>query len=99
MSEVQRINITLPKRLVEKSRILIEEGLFSNFSELVREGIKDELELSKLQLDKMAVLRKWLGEEKRAWFDTSKLTEEQIMKRLRRTREQLWEEKFKLIYD
>ena len=99
MSEFQRINITLPKRLVEKSRILIEEGLYSNFSELVREGIKDELELSRLQLDKMVVLGKWLAEEKQAGFDTSKLTEEQIMKRLRRTREQLWEEKFKLIYD
>lgn len=99
MSEIQRINITLPKRLVEKSRVLIEEGLFSNFSELVREGIKDELELSKLQLDKMAVLRKWFVDEKQGGFDTSKLTEEQIMKRLRRTREQLWEEKFKLIYD
>lgn len=99
MSEFQRINITLPKRLVKKSRILIEEGLYSNFSELVREGIKDELELSKLQLDKMAALGKWLAEEKQTGFDTSKLTEEQIMKRLRRTREQLWEEKFKLIYD
>ena len=99
MSEFQRINITLPKRLVEKSRILIEEGLYSNFSELVREGIKDELELSKLQLDKMAALGKWLAEEKQEGFDTSKLTEEQIMKRLRRTREQLWEEKFKLSYD
>ena len=99
MSEFQRINITLPKRLVEKSRVLIEEGLYSNFSELVREGIKDELELSKLQLDKMAALGKWLAEEKHTGFDTSKLTEEQIMKRLRRTREQLWEEKFKLIYD
>ena len=99
MSEFQRINITLPKRLVEKSRVLLDEGLYSNFSELVREGIKDELELSKLQLDKMAALRKWLAEEKQAGFDTSKLTEEQIMKRLRRTREQLWEEKFKLIYD
>ena len=99
MSEFQRINITLPKRLVEKSRVLIQEGLYSNFSELVREGIKDELELSKLQLDKMAALGKWLAEEKQAGFDTSKLTEEQIMKRLRRTREQLWEEKFKLIYD
>ncbi|MEK7072037.1 MAG: ribbon-helix-helix domain-containing protein [Patescibacteria group bacterium] len=43
MTEIQRINITLPKKLVEKSKVLIDEGLFANFSELVREGIKNEL--------------------------------------------------------
>ncbi|MBI2653548.1 hypothetical protein HYX02_01930 [Candidatus Woesearchaeota archaeon] len=98
MSEIQRINITLPKKLVEKSKILIEEGLYSNFSELVREGIKDEIELNKSQIEKMKILRKWFKEEKHKGFDTSKLAQEDIIKRLRKTREQLWEEKFKFIY-
>lgn len=99
MSEIQRINITLPKKLVKKSKILIDEGLYSNFSEIVREGIKDELELNKGQIEKMKILRKWFTEEKGKGSDTSKLTKEEIIKRLRETREQLWEEKFRHIYE
>ena len=98
MSEIQRINITLPKKLVEKTRILIDEGLYSNFSELVREGIKDEIELNKPHIEKMKILKKLFEEEKGKGFDTSNLTQEQIIKRLRKTREQLWEEKYKFIY-
>lgn len=98
MSEIQRINITLPKKLVQKSKILIEEGLYSNFSELVREGIKDEIELNKSQIEKIKILKKWFNEEKHKGFDTSKLNQEEIIKRLRKTRDQLWEEKFKFIY-
>lgn len=99
MSEIQRINITLPKKLVKKSKILIEEGLYSNFSELVREGIKDEIELNKSQIEKMKILKKWFAEEKGKGLDTSKLTQEEVIKRLRKTRELLWEEKFKHIYE
>ena len=98
MSEIQRINITLPKKLVQKSRVLIEEGIYSNFSELVREGIKDEIELNKSQIEKIKILKKWFNEEKHKGFDTSKLTQEEIIKRLRKTRYQLWEEKFKFVY-
>ena len=98
MSEIQRINITLPKKLLEKSKVLIEEGIYSNFSELVREGVKDEIELNKAQIDKIKILKKWFNEEKGKGFDTSKLTQEEIMKRIRKTREQLWEEKYKFIY-
>ena len=43
MLEIQRINITLPKKLVNKAKVLIDEGLYSNFSELIREGIRNEL--------------------------------------------------------
>jgi len=98
MPDIQRVNITLPKKLVQKSRILIDEGLYSNFSELVREGIKDEIELNKSQIEKVKTLKKWLLEEKNTGFDASRLPQEEIMQRLRKTREQLWEEKFKLIY-
>ena len=98
MSEIQRINITLPKSLVNKSKILIDEGIYSNFSELVREGIKDEIELNKHQIEKVKLIRKWFEEEKGKEFDTSKLSKEEILKRLRKTREELWEEKYKFIY-
>ena len=98
MSDVQRINITLPKKLVKKSKILIEEGIYSNFSELVREGIKDEIELNKSQIEKTKILKRLFEEEERQGFDTSKLSKEDVIKRLRRTREQLWEEKYKFIY-
>lgn len=98
MSEIQRINITLPKKLVQKTKVLIEEGIYSNFSELVRESIKDEIELNKSKIDKIKVLKKLFEEEKNKGFDTSKLTQEGIIKRLRKTREQLWEEKYKYIY-
>ena len=73
MSEVQRINITLPKKLVQKSKVLIEEGIYSNFSELVREGVKDEIELNKSQIEKIKILKKWFNEEKHKGFGTSKL--------------------------
>ena len=99
MSEIQRINITLPRKLVKKSKILIDEGLYSNFSEIVREGIKDEIELNKIQINKMKTIRKWFKEEKNKGFDTSNLTKEEIIKRLRKTREELWEEKFKHMYE
>ena len=52
MPEIQRINITLPRKLVQKSRILIEEGLYSNFSEFVRESIKNEFLLDRNLLDR-----------------------------------------------
>ena len=95
MGEIQRINITLPKRLVEKSKVLIDEGLYGNFSELVRESIKNELLLDKGLIEKKAILDKWFKEEKGKGFDTSHLTHEELIKRIRRTRDELWEKKYK----
>ena len=43
MSDIQRINITLPKKLIERSKVLIDEGLYGNFSELIRESLKNEI--------------------------------------------------------
>ena len=95
MGEIQRINITLPKRLVEKSRVLIDEGLYGNFSELVRESIKNELLLDKGLIEKKAILDKWFKEEKGKGFDTSHLTHEELIKRIHRTRDELWDKKYK----
>ena len=95
MSGIQRINITLPKKLVQKSRVLIEEGIYSNFSELVRESIKNELLLDQSLIEKKRILDKWFKEEEGNWFDTSHLTQEEIIKRIRITRNELWDKKYK----
>ncbi len=94
MSEVQRINITLPRKLVRNSRVLIDEGLYSSFSELVRESIKNEIMLDKSLLDKKALLNKWFAEEAGKGFDTSNLSQDELIKRIRRTRDSLWDEKY-----
>ena len=95
MSEVQRINITIPIKLVKKSRILIEEGLYSNFSELIRESIKNELLLDKSLIDKKSILNKWFTEEQGKGLDTSNLTQEELIKRIRKTRDEIWDKKYK----
>ena len=95
MSDIQRINITLPKKLVQKSRILIDEGIYSNFSELVRESIKNELILDSSLLEKKAIIDKIFKEEKGNGFDTSNLSQDQLIKRIRKTRNELWDEKYK----
>jgi len=94
MSEIQRINITLPRNLVQKSRILIDEGLYSNFSELVRESIKNEILLDKNLIEKKKILDKWFKEEGN-WFDTSHLTQEELIRRIRKMRNKLWDEKYR----
>lgn len=95
MSSIQRINITLPKKLVQKSKVLIEEGIFSNFSELVRESIKNELLLDRNLLEKKAAIDKIFKEEEGKGFDTSHLTQDELIKRIRKTRNELWDEKYK----
>lgn len=95
MSEIQRINITLPKKLVQKSRILIDEGLYSNFSELVRESIKNELLLDRNLLEKKSAIDEIFEEEKGKGFDTSNLSQEQLIRRIRKMRNELWDEKYK----
>ena len=95
MSDIQRVNITLPKKLIQKSKIFIDEGIFSSFSELVRESIKNELLLDQSLIEKKKILDKWFKEEKGKGYDTSNLTQEQLIKRIRRTRDELWDEKYK----
>lgn len=40
--EFKKITISLPKNLYEEGMSLINKGLFSNFSDLVRSGIRSE---------------------------------------------------------
>ena len=94
MLKVQRINITLPKKLVQKSRILIDEGLYSNFSELVRESLKNEFLLDRNLIEKKKILDRLFKEEEGKGFDTSHLKQEEIIKRIRKTRDESWKEHY-----
>lgn len=38
-----RVNVIIPKALLDRSKKLIKEGYFSNFSELVREGLRGKI--------------------------------------------------------
>ena len=40
--EFKKVTISLPKNLYEEGKGLINKGLFSNFSDLVRSGIREE---------------------------------------------------------
>lgn len=51
--------------------------------------------LDKGIIKKKAVLDKWFIEEKGKGYDTSKLTQEELIKRIRIIRNKLWDEKYK----
>ena len=38
-----RVNINIPEALFSRSKKLVDRGFFSNFSELVREGIREKV--------------------------------------------------------
>lgn len=95
MAGFQRINITLPKKLVKKSKILIEEGLYSNFSELVKESIKNEILNDINLIEKKRIIDEIFVEELGKGEDTSHLNQEGLIKKIRKTREKLWNEKYK----
>ena len=40
--EFKKVTISLPKNLYDEGKLLINKGLFSNFSDLVRSGIRSE---------------------------------------------------------
>lgn len=40
--EFKKVTISLPKNMYEESMSLVDRGLFSNFSDLVRSGIREE---------------------------------------------------------
>lgn len=93
MPEIQRINITLPRKLVERSRILIDEGLYGNFSELVRESIRNEILLDAPLIEKKSLLDKWFKEEQGRGVDTSAFSQEEIIANIRRSRDALWDKR------
>ena len=50
--EFKKITISLPKNLYQEGMALVSKGLFSNFSDLVRSGIREEFkELQEVSKD------------------------------------------------
>ena len=40
--EFKKVTISLPENLYNESMVLVKKGLFSNFSDLVRSGLREE---------------------------------------------------------
>ena len=94
--EFRKVNITLPVQLFEKSKQLIERGLYSNFSDLVRSSIRKELKEEHQLLSKEDEWQRLVKEIRVDLQKTelAKMSKEQIIKRLRKTRDKIWEEKY-----
>ena len=42
-----KINVSLPVKMYEESKVLIQKGLYGSFSEIVRAGIRSEMDLQR----------------------------------------------------
>ena len=94
--EFKKVNITLPAPLLEKSRQLIDRGLYSNFSDLVRSSLRREIKEDKELLTEN---NEWINlvesiREDLKKTELAKLSEAEILKRLRRSREKLYDEDY-----
>ena len=50
--EFRKVTISLPDRMYQEGMLLVKKGLFSNFSDLVRSGIREEFkELKPVTID------------------------------------------------
>lgn len=41
--EFKKVTISIPSRMYKEAMLLVKKGLFSNFSDIVRTGIREEL--------------------------------------------------------
>jgi len=94
--EFKKVNITLPAQLFEKSKQLVNKGLYSSFSDLVRSSIRKELKEEHQFSGKEDDWQKTVKEIRTDLRKTelAKMSKEQIIKRLRKTRDRIWEEKY-----
>lgn len=73
--EFQKITITVPKNMVVQSKRLIETGMFANFSDLVRTGIRNEIinmnQMNEEWLDEKYIYsdKKFMAEAKKSMKD------------------------------
>lgn len=73
-----RINIMMPDALLRRSHELIEDGFFSNFSEMVRECLRKEIREYEQARSLSAEERKLFVLLKKAHIKGKLLTEEQM---------------------
>ena len=94
--EFKKVNITLPEQLFDKSKELVEKGLYSNFSDLVRSSLRKELKDEHSYLKDSGEWQKIL-EELRAELrktDLVKMSKRQILSRLRKSRAKIYDEEY-----
>ncbi len=94
--EFRKVNITLPVQLFEKSKHLVEKGLYSNFSDLVRSSLRKELKEDQQLLGEEDEWQRLVKEIRADLQNTelAKMSKEQIIKRLRKTREKVYDEEY-----
>lgn len=65
-----RVNVLLPEKLLQESKNLVKKGYFSNFSEIVREGLRKEIINYKIGFGEMTEkdkqLLEWIRQEEAA---------------------------------
>ena len=50
--EFKKITISLPKKLYDEGMKMVDKGFFSNFSDLIRSGIREEFkEMQRISID------------------------------------------------
>ena len=94
--EFKKVNITLPVQLFEKSKQLIEKGVYSSFSDFVRSSIRKELKEERQSLSKEDEWQR-LVKELRADLqktELAKMSKAEILKRLRKTRKEIYDEEY-----
>ena len=94
--EFKKVNITLPAQLFEKSKQLINKGLYSSFSDLVRSSLRKEIKEEREPLKESDEWRN-LVESIRADLrktELAKLSEAETLKRLRHSREKVYDEEY-----
>ena len=101
----QRISLTIPKQLYNDSLGLVNSQLFSDFNEVVKSGLRRELEelapfvKSSKNKSKRNEAEQWryivkIMREKLKAQGGLKKTHEELIEDIRRTREQLFKEKY-----
>jgi len=73
-----RINVMIPDALLKRAHNLIEEGFFSNFSEMVREGIRKEIKEYERTMQMSEEERRLFAFLRKAQKNGKLLTEEQM---------------------
>ena len=87
--EFRKVNITLPVQLFNKAQSLVDSGLYSNFSDLIRDSLRKEL---KEDLNLLEEMDEWKVsvEQIRSGLRKSELgriSKADILKRLKKSRE------------
>ncbi len=87
--QFKKVTLTIPERLHDECKKMIESGYFANFSDIVRAGIRAQLEVY------------LFPKRNEDWFERfamlttpSQLKDKEIIDRLRKSREEIWSEKY-----